>query len=283
MERLLFERRKYGQELLIDACNETELAIAADTLQTAFYTVIFLREGQGTYWLDTERIALHERMLIFVRPGQISQVGEAVFSRCHFLFFEGDFLDDFFHDQNFIYKFGFFHNPELPGHLTLAPELFDRYDGLAGEIRREIQHLDSDSEHILRSIIYYLLVRLNQAYAQAYGGARQTLPDPRVVAFLRLADRGVREQISVSDCAEALGISRVYLNQLCRRYFAKTAVQVLRERVMAEIRKEIKYSGKDFAEIAYDFSFSAPSHFSRFVRQMTGLSPQGYRDLLAQS
>ncbi|MCB0683758.1 MAG: AraC family transcriptional regulator, partial [Saprospiraceae bacterium] len=57
-------------------------------------------------------------------------------------------------------------------------------------------------------------------------------------------------------------------------YLSKTATQVIREHLITEIKKELKYSEKDFAEIAYEFNFSAPSNFSRFVKQMTGLSPQ---------
>jgi AraC family transcriptional regulator, transcriptional activator of pobA len=73
----------------------------------------------------------------------------------------------------------------------------------------------------------------------------------------------------------------MHLNNLCQKYFSKTANQIIRERSASEIKKEIRYSEKSFSEIAYEFNFSAPSHFARFFKQMTGLSPQAYKEQLS--
>jgi AraC-like DNA-binding protein len=51
---------------------------------------------------------------------------------------------------------------------------------------------------------------------------------------------------------------------------------------MAEIKKALKYSTLSLSEIAYDFNFSAPSHFSRFVKQMTGYAPQDFKEHLSK-
>lgn len=281
MQKLQFIRRKYGKELLIDACNETELDIVADTLVLNFYSIILVEKGTGPYFLDTEMIELEPCSVLFIRPGQINKVNQALFSKGHFLFFEGDFLDAFFSDQNFIYKFAFFHYQELPSVLRLSPPDFHKLNDFAAELRRELHQLTQDSEHILRSIIYYLLVRLNQAYGKTYGFARATLKNPMMLTFLKSLDVQVKTQKKVASYAQDLGISRVQLNTLCQKYFSKTARQIIREKTMAEIKKEIKYSAKDFAEIAYEFSFSAPSHFSRFVKQMTDQTPKQLKDQLS--
>ena len=281
MQKLEFQRTKYGKELLIDACDETEMEIVADTLVMNFYTLIFLKEGSGTYYLDTEVISLRDNMILFVKPGQINKVDLAQFDKCHLLFFEGDFLDEFFNDKDFIFKFGYFHNSSLPSYLELSVEQFQAYYKLAQEFRAEIHNQTIDSIHLLRSIIYYLLVRLNQAYAQVNGITQHTLTHPTILAFLRLLERNIKEQKSVAGLAEQLGISRVQLNSLCQKYFSKTAKQVIRERTIVEIKKALKYSTDSFSEIAYDFNFSAPSHFSRFVKQMTGQSPQELKDSLS--
>ena len=281
MEKLQFERTKYGKELLIDACNEAELEIVADTMVLSFYTLIFFENGSGTYYLDAETIPLEENMVLFVKPGQINKVDQATFEKCHFLFFEGDFLDEFFNDKDFIFKFGYFHNPELPSYLKLEAKQFHTYYELAKELREEIHQQTMDSAHILRSIIYYLLVRLNQAYAKVYGTTRQTLTHPVMRAFLKLIEKKIKEQKTVEGFADDLQISRVQLNNLCQKYFSKTATQIIREQTITEIKKALKYSSHSFSEIAYEFHFSAPSHFSRFVKQMTGLSPQEFKDSLS--
>lgn len=281
MEKLQFERTKYGKELLIDACNEVELDIVADTTVLSFYTLIFLEKGSGVYHLDTETIHFEDNMVLFVKPGQINKVDKVIFEKCIMLFFEGDFLDEFFNDKDFILKFGYFHNPELPSFIKLEPTQFQTLYNFAIELRAEIHDQTIDSIHILRSIIYYLLVRLNQAYAKVYGITQQTLQNPTVLAFLKLLEQNIKEQKSVESFANDLKISRVQLNSLCQKYFSKTAIQIIRERTIAEIKKALKYDVKSFSEIAYEFNFSAPSHFSRFVKQMTGKSPQEFKDDLS--
>lgn len=281
MEKLKFERTKYGKEFLIDACNESELDIVADTMVLNFYTLIFLEKGSGTYHLDTETIHFEDNLVLFVKPGQINEVDKVIFEKCIMLFFEGDFLDEFFNDKDFILKFAYFHNPELPSFVKLDEAQFQILNNFARELRAEIHAQTIDSIHISRSIIYYLLVRLNQAYAKVYGITQQTLQNPTVLAFLKLLEKNIKEQKSVESFANDLQISRVQLNSLCQKYFSKTATQIIRERTIAEIKKALKYDVKSFSEIAYEFNFSAPSHFSRFVKQMTGKSPQEFKDDLS--
>ncbi len=281
MEKLKFERTKYGKEFLIDACNESELDIVADTMVLNFYTLIFLEKGSGVYYLDSETIYFEDNMVLFVKPGQINKVDKVIFEKCIMLFFEGDFLDEFFNDKDFILKFAYFHNPELPSFVKLDEAQFQTLNNFASELRAEIHAQTIDSIHISRSIIYYLLVRLNQAYAKVYGITQQTLQNPTVLAFLKLLEKNIKEQKSVEEFANDLKISRVQLNSLCQKYFFKTATQIIRERTITEIKKVLKYDVKSFSEIAYEFNFSAPSHFSRFVKQMTGKSPQEFKDDLS--
>ncbi|MBK9459427.1 MAG: helix-turn-helix transcriptional regulator [Sphingobacteriales bacterium] len=281
MEKLQFERTKYGKELLIDACNESELVIVADTMVLNFYTLIFLEKGNGVYHLDTETIHFEDNLVLFVKPGQINKVDKVIFEKCIMLFFEGDFLDEFFNDKDFILKFAYFHNPELPSFVKLDEAQFQTLNNFARELRAEIHAQTIDSIHISRSIIYYLLVRLNQAYAKVYGITQQTLQNPTVLAFLKLLEKNIKKQKSVESFANDLQISRVQLNSLCQKYFSKTATQIIRERTITEIKKALKYDVKSFSEIAYEYNFSAPSHFSRFVKQMTGKSPQEFKDDLS--
>lgn len=281
MEKLKFERTKYGKEFLIDACNESELDIVADTMVLNFYTLIFLEKGSGIYHLDTETIYFEENMVLFVKPGQINKVDKVIFEKCIMLFFESDFLDEFFNDKDFILKFAYFHNPELPSFVKLDEAQFQTLFNFAIELRAELHAQTIDSIHISRSIIYYLLIRLNQTYAQAYGITQQTLQNPTVLAFLKLLEKNIKEQKSVENFANDLQISRVQLNSLCQKYFSKTATQIIREHTIREIKNALKYDVKSFSVIAYEFNFSAPSHFSRFVKQMTGKSPQEFKDDLS--
>jgi AraC family transcriptional regulator, transcriptional activator of pobA len=276
MKKLAFEPRKYGQELLIDAVDEAEIDLADDELVLSFYALLFVKAGQGQYQQDLADFPLRSHQVIFIRPGQLNRVAEVALERCHLIVFESGFLDEFFVDQNFIHRFQCFHSLENPPYLELEAATFDKYYELARDIKGEIDQLSPDSPHILRSLIYYLLIKLDQHYAQSYGVRRSHQADARILEFQRQLFAHVRQNLSVTAYAEKLQVSRVHLNQLCRRHYGKTASQVIRAHLLTEIKKALKYSQQDVAEIAYDFHFSAPSNFSRFFKQMTGLSPQEF-------
>jgi AraC-like DNA-binding protein len=282
MRKLTFDRRKYGKELLIDATHTDHLNIVSDTIVQDFYTLIFLKNSSGYYHLDNEEIALGEHMVLFVKPGKINYVPKARFHDGYFLFFEVDFLDDFFSDKYFIYKFGFYHQIDTPSYLTLGTAEFDKYQSIAAEIDHEIKGLTEDSEHVLRSLIYYLLVRLNQAYGRTYLLAQHTLMEPKLQQFLKLLEKNVRNNYGVEKYAALLGISRVHLNKLSQKHFSKTSSQIIREYMLTEIKKAIRFEDKDLSQIAYDFHFSAPSHFTRFFKQMTDESPQDFRETISK-
>jgi len=282
MKTLTFETRKYGRELLLDAVDEQDIDFVDDELVLSFYAVFFINEGSGTYQQDLFDFPVRPHQVIFIRPSQVNVVKDMQVDRCQLIVFESGFLDEFFVDHNFIHRFRCFHSLEAPPQLELEAATFDKYYELARDIKEEIRALSPDSPHILRSLIYYLLVKLDQHYALRYGVRRSNVAEAPLLEFQKLLFTRIRQNLTVEAYAAALQISRVHLNQLCRRYLGKTAKQVIEAHLLSEIKKEIKYGNKDVAEIAYDFHFSAPSNFSRFFKRMTGMSPQLFRDRLSK-
>lgn len=281
MQNLIFDKRKYGSELLIDAQSAEELYIPNNRLVTNFYVLAFLEKTSGLYLLDTQTILLEDFTILFIRPGQINNLEKSIFKQGVFLFFESDFLDEFFNDKNFIYHFGFFHNPQPPSFLKLPSDIFRKYYPAALEIREEINNLNTDSPHILRSLIYYLLVRLNQNYNKIHKISTSSITDVEVMRMLKYLETDIKNNLNVETLAHKLDISRVHLNNQCQKYFSKPVSQIIREYQIAAIKREIKYTNKSFSEISYEYSFSAPPHFTRFVKKMTGLTPHELKSSLS--
>ncbi|WP_027003062.1 AraC family transcriptional regulator [Hugenholtzia roseola] len=281
MKKLTFERYKYKKELLIDATDELGLKIDEPQLVLNFYTILFIKKGSGTYFLNQEKIEIEKNTVIFIKPNQQNDLSEVTLEACVAIFFESDFLNDFFKDKNFLNKLSFFTSISKKAYLKIEDQPFHIYYQMAKELKEEIEDLQADSKHILRAIVYYLLTRLNQTYKRSYQNTELGAENLTIVAFLNLLEKNIRTRKGVSDYAEALQISRVQLNLLCQKHFAKTAQQLIQEKLILEIKKELNYTTKNITEISYEFNFSAPPHFSRFVRQMTGLSPQALREQLS--
>lgn len=74
----------------------------------------------------------------------------------------------------------------------------------------------------------------------------------------------------MADYAELMNISRVTLNKAVMREFGLSAVHLLKQRLLQEVKNDLLFSGLSVKEIAYRLHFSEPNHLMRFFKQMTG-------------
>jgi AraC-like DNA-binding protein len=80
-----------------------------------------------------------------------------------------------------------------------------------------------------------------------------------------------------STYSEMLRISPTHLNRICRQYSGLSAQQMVHQRLVSEIKKELR-GNRSIKEIAYAFNFSDPSNFNRFFKKLSGATAQQYRE-----
>jgi len=277
MLKLTFDRKKYGKEILIDSVDADNFKSPENIISTNFYTVGCLNKCRGSIEINTRYTPFLNQSVIFMPPHQHIDLTKIRFEDGIFLFFEGEFLDQFFNDSFFIFKFDFFHSIDKPSYVNLSSEQFNSVFGLFKDIHSDIKQFRSDSEHYIRSLLYHLLIKLNRFYAdqhQAHGSVNKNL---NFLRFRQMLEQHIKHRHSVQEYADALNISRTHLNKLSKLYLGNTSKEVIRARLLLEAKKEILYSQKDISEIAHDLNFSDPPNFFRFFRQLTGRSPQKYR------
>ena len=100
----------------------------------------------------------------------------------------------------------------------------------------------------------------------------------RVEELRRLLDEHFRKERLISFYAERLAMTADRLNDHVKRATGVTAGHMIRQRVLTEAKRQLVFTNQAIHEIAYDLSFSDPSHFTRFFRKQTGMTPQAFRD-----
>ncbi|HEY6900078.1 MAG TPA: helix-turn-helix domain-containing protein, partial [Puia sp.] len=193
------------------------------------------------------------------------------------LFFEKDFLNLFFTDELFLYRFQFFHQYSRPTGMKMRPKDFGRALELVRGVEEEFGLLQNDSSHLLRAILYQLLVFLNRHYASVYQVESDTHVHPDFFRFRSLLEREFMTHHRVTDYTKSLGVSSTHLNKICRQYSGLSAQQMIHQRLVSAIKRQLRCN-RSVKEIAYDFDFSDPSNFNRFFKKVTGTTAQEYRD-----
>ncbi|MCT2560506.1 helix-turn-helix domain-containing protein [Chryseobacterium herbae] len=270
---------KYGSELLLDIGRiETLKNYVLDTTshQLSFYEILFIEEGTGTITLDENKIVIAPGTVVFTSPGQVRrwEIKEKVTG--YTLFFEKDFLYLFFSDELFLYRFQYFHQYSRPTEMQLSGISFDKCLELLDGIQQEFDQLQNDSSHLIRSLLYQLLVILNRYYAGVYNVQRDTYVHSDFYRFRSLLEKKFVEDRSVEGYSKMLNVSSGFLNKICRQFSGLSAQQMIHYKLISEIKKQL-YQNKSAKEIAYEFGFSDPSNFNRFFKKLTGTTPQEYR------
>ncbi|KMQ61367.1 transcriptional regulator [Chryseobacterium angstadtii] len=270
---------KYGSEMLLDIGRiETLKNYVLDcTLhQLSFYEIIFIEEGEGTFTLGENKTLIKPGTVIFTSPGQIRHWDIKKEVKGYTLFFEKDFLHLFFSDELFLYRFQYFHQYSRPTDMQLSDQSLGRCLELLHGIEGEFRHLQNDSNHLIRSLLYQLLVILNRDYANVYHVRRDTYIHPDFYRFRALLEKKFVDDRSVENYAQMLNISSGFLNKICRQFSGFSAQQMIHYKLISEIKK-LLYQNRSAKEIAYELGFSDPSNFNRFFKKCTGTTPQEYR------
>jgi AraC family transcriptional activator of pobA len=104
-----------------------------------------------------------------------------------------------------------------------------------------------------------------------------TAADPTVEALRRVVEDHFRKQRLLNFYADKLAMTPDRLNDHVKRATGVTAGHLIRQRVLTEAKRQLVFTAQPIHEIAYDLSFSDPSHFARFFRKQTGSTPQDFR------
>jgi AraC-like DNA-binding protein len=275
-----FLPRKYGRDLLMDIGRIETLKnyVLDDTLhQISFYEILFIEKGRGSFSLDENKMTIGPGTIIFTSPGQVRcwNVKQPVIG--YTVFFEKDFLNLFFTDDLFLYRFQYFHQYVKPTNIKMPAKVFSQTLKLIQNIEEEFGQLQNDSNHLLRAILYQLLVVLNRYYAAVYEVKSDTHIHPVFFRFRYLIEKEFMKHYPVSTYARLLKISPVQLNKICRQYSGLSAQQMIHHKLVSEIKKQLRLD-QSIKEIVYTFDFSDPSNFNRFFKRLTGTTAQQYRD-----
>jgi AraC family transcriptional activator of pobA len=98
-----------------------------------------------------------------------------------------------------------------------------------------------------------------------------------VQRFRALVDERFREQPTLGEFAEAIGITTTQLNRVCRAVLGHPALAVLHARLCLEAQRELAYTTLSIKHIAYKLGFTDAGYFTRFFERETGRSPSAWR------
>lgn len=95
--------------------------------------------------------------------------------------------------------------------------------------------------------------------------------------FFALLEQTRGRERAVKWYAEQLSITPKYLSAVCKKETTRTALELITEMALHEIRHQLLASDDSIKEIAYRMNFPSFTFFCKYFRQHFGMSPMDFR------
>ena len=83
----------------------------------------------------------------------------------------------------------------------------------------------------------------------------------------------------MKDYAEMMFMTPQNLNRVIKKTTGKTASDLISERLLIEIKRNLIFTKKRSEEIAYELNFHDNSYFIKYFKKAVGITPKEYRQM----
>ena len=242
-----------------------------------YYHLLWMTRAEGTHMLDFEHFDVRDHSVFFVSPGQLHAWASSVRPQGYVINISAAFFVQMFPRADDIAQFPFFHLACDTPVMYLTPAEHDELLPLLQEIEREIQDRGEGRFDIVRSYLLVLLTRLRRLYPLT-DAVRASGPSYALAKrFMLLIESEYLKLTSIGQYAQALDVSERQLNEAVKSTVARTAGQVIQDRIVLQAKRLLCNSDLPIADIAYQLNFEDPAYFARFFKRHTQRTPGEFR------
>ncbi|NDW17651.1 AraC family transcriptional regulator [Dysgonomonas sp. 216] len=270
-ENISLNRQVKECSIRIFRLDEAESAGFGNYQRYDFYQILWLTKSEGnrTYFLDFNEYTVSSNQIVLIFPGRIDKldIGEKdgyVFAIDNDTFFR---LNQRI-DSGFLN--GYFSNVFVSPDTKTTQILEQLMKLILGEYYSE------NRAFLVESYFGAFLFHISSVFEQTE--AFKNKCDVFVATLMRLIDSYFIGERETDFYARRMGVSCKKVNELCKRGTGRTVKQHLQDRLILEIKKEIRLGDKNLKEIAFNLGFNEPAYFTRFFKQHTAVTPTDFRD-----
>jgi AraC-like DNA-binding protein len=262
----------------LDLIDASQLAFDSSQLRKDCYKIIWARNDSLNLGVDGYRIYLKKNHLLFVSPlnsldFQVDHQDIVVYT------FNREFYCIRDHDEEVSCNGFLFLGSSAPLMVELTEDEQKKFNFIYAFFVEEFENKD----HIQGEMLLVLLKRLLIISVRI---ARKLLPQKdmpqtkldTIRKFNLLVEMHFREKHKVADYAELMHLTPKSLSNLFTRYYKKSPLKVIMERIVLEAKRLLEFSDHNINEISNQLGFEEAAHFSHFFKKHTGMSPRTYKE-----
>lgn len=249
----------------------------ADEFRTSqvldFDLLFYLESGTAVHTIDFAEHSLNTGDVVWVRTGQLHQWGNIYDIEGPVVMFGPHTIDD--RTSNLIRSHMVrTRNQWVATALasTPVPKAIDLLTAASNPPAQPNSLRQVALAHALSALLAYLVL------VEPIDSTTHQGPTHEAYAWFRdHVEKHFRDWHKVSEYADRLGYSTRTLNRLARQHAGLSAKELIDQRVVLEVKRQLSHADISVAEIAEHLGFVDASNFSSYFRRQTGRTPGAFR------
>ncbi|MBN8707518.1 MAG: helix-turn-helix domain-containing protein [Bacteroidetes bacterium] len=264
-----------------------QIPFKSPVLRADYFSFILTKEGSGIYWLDDHQFPFTSQSIYFTNPGHIKSYELTESKDAFIITLSEKFLRENVHPE--IYAEFPFLLAEIAPPKNLSKTDMEEFDTLYSQILKEFNKDSRYRNKILGNLFMVILLRIKEKFWSGYNPIEEGKRDSQIVkSFKGLLESEFKNVLNRSDYegklqvqyfARKLNLHPNYLNSVIKSKTGRTVNDWISKRTLSLAKTLLLNTPLSLKEIAYQLGFSEPTHFSRFFRKNTQLTPNAFRKL----
>lgn len=253
--------------------------VANHSHKSEHYKIVYVEKGKGEYHIDFRAFEIDGAGLFFLSPGQVLTVHAEEMHNCHEISFNREFYCVETHGKEIACNGVLFNNMHKATFVPLKNEDTPFFSQLIENMEKEIESPGRAHREMLETYLRLFLIQaLRNHDTEAGIPAEESEEENRLAGdFIALVDKHFRKKHAVSEYAEMLFISPKSLAKRLNAHDYPTPTEIIRDRIVLEAKRDLRYTQKSVKEIAFGLGFDDPAYFTRYFKKAENQSPANYR------
>ncbi len=236
-----------------------------------YFEIIYLSDGSGIHTIDMQEFPIEPPVLFIIRKDQVHFWEIDSEPAGYVLIVKKSFLDESL-DKEIKLLFS-----KLSAYSCLSPSDSNTVEQLFWFLNNEFPKKNFGQTLIIEGLLKALLAKMMQS--EKPGMAMNPGKENLFESFRELLSQDHHLTNKVSHYADLLNTSPQNLNAVCRKEIDLPAAKVISDFIINEAKRLLLYTSLRVTDISFALNFKDNSHFTKYFKKHTGITPVAYRHL----
>ena len=239
-----------------------------------FYAFVFILDGTIDFTIDFKTYKLPSNSAIFITPGQVISStdnikdGFGIIFKKEFLLRQGS--------QKWLQSLPMYHRFHSEPWIDLDKEFSEQLSFFLNKMMEEVAQSRDYKYEAVKAYLILTLIQLTRLYHETKSSGHNE-SDHVVLQYESFIDEHYKDIRTVKEYAEMLFMTPQNLNRICKKATGKSASDLINEKLLIEIKRNLIYTNDSIEEIAHEHNFYDNSYFTKYFKKAEGLTPTEFR------